>query len=70
MISDVTIEGLHRRSETGTPTVVVMTDEGGQSFGGHSMKQENALKTVAWFSKLWDGSPISKSRASSGPSVL
>lgn len=70
LISDVTIEGLHRRLETGTPSVAVMTDEGGQFFGGHSMKQENALKTAAGFSKLWDGSPISKSRASSEPSVL
>ncbi|AXI45793.1 hypothetical protein C1J03_06960 [Sulfitobacter sp. SK012] len=70
LVSDVTIEGLHRRLETGTPSVAVMTDEGGQFFGGHSMKRENALKTAAGFSKLWDGSPISKSRASSEPSVL
>jgi len=70
LISDVTIEGLHRRLETGTPSVAVMTDEGGQFFGGHSMKRENALKTAAGFSKLWDGSPISKSRASSEPSVI
>jgi hypothetical protein len=70
LISDVTIEGLHRRLETGTPSVAVMTDEGGQFFGGHSMKRENALKTATGFSKLWDGSPMSKSRASSEPSVL
>lgn len=70
LISDVTIEGLHRRLETGTPSVAVMTDEGGQFFGGHSMKQDNALKTAAGFSKLWDGSPLSKSRASSEPTVL
>ncbi|AXI43164.1 YfjI family protein [Sulfitobacter sp. SK011] len=70
LISDVTIEGLHRRLETGTPSVALMTDEGGQFFGGHSMKKENALKTAAGFSKLWDGSSISKSRASSEPSVL
>jgi len=70
LISDVTIEGLHRRLETGTPSVAVMTDEGGQFFGGHSMKRENALKTATGFSKLWDGSSISKSRASSEPSVL
>ncbi|MCP5073225.1 MAG: DUF3987 domain-containing protein, partial [Rhodobacteraceae bacterium] len=44
-----------------------MTDEGGQFFGGHSMKQENALKTAAGFSKLWDGAPLSKSRASAEP---
>lgn len=70
LISDVTIEGLHQRLQRGTPSVTVMTDEGGQFFGGHSMKRENALKTAAGFSKLWDGSPISKSRASSEPNVL
>jgi hypothetical protein len=70
LISDVTIEGLHRRLETGTPSVAVVTDEGGQFFGGHGMKPENALKTIAGFSKLWDGAPISKSRASSETVVL
>ncbi len=70
LINDATIEGLHRRLETGTPSVAVMTDEGGQFFGGHSMKRDNALKTAAGFSKLWDGSSIRKSRASSEPSVL
>lgn len=70
LISDVTIEGLHRRLETGTPSIAVITDEGGQFFGGHSMKRENALKTAAGFSKLWDGASFSKSRASSETVVL
>ncbi|RBW57443.1 YfjI family protein [Ruegeria sp. A3M17] len=66
-ISDPTIEGLFRQLENGHPSVAVMTDEGGQFFGGHSMKRENALKTAAGFSKLWDGAPLSKSRASAEP---
>ncbi|MCK0142995.1 YfjI family protein [Aliiroseovarius sp. F20344] len=66
-ISDPTIEGLFRQLENGTPSVAVMTDEGGQFFGGHSMKRENALKTAAGFSKLWDGAPLSRSRASAEP---
>ncbi|AGI67445.1 hypothetical protein OAN307_c17820 [Octadecabacter antarcticus 307] len=70
LISDPTIEGLHRRLETGTPSIAVISDEGGQFFGGHSMKRENALKTVAGFCKLWDGAIFSKSRASSEPVVL
>jgi hypothetical protein len=69
-ISDPTIEGLIRQLETGTPSVAVMTDEGGQFFGGHSMKKENALKTAAGFSKLWDGATLSKSRASAEPVLL
>jgi hypothetical protein len=48
----------------------VMTDEGGQFFGGHSMKKENALKTAAGFSKLWDGATLTKSRASAEPVQL
>ncbi len=69
-ISDPTIEGLFCQLETGTPSVAVMTDEGGQFFGGHSMKRENALKTAAGFSKLWDGASLSKSRASAEPVLL
>lgn len=66
-ISDPTIEGLFRHLEIGHPSVAVLTDEGGQFFGGHSMKRENALKTAAGFSKLWDGAPLSRSRASAEP---
>lgn len=66
-ISDPTIEGLFSQLENGHPSVAVMTDEGGQFFGGHSMKRENALKTAAGFSKLWDGAPLSRSRASAEP---
>lgn len=65
LISDLTIEGLIKRFEKGTPSIVVMMDEGGQFFGGYSMKRENLLNTAAALSKLWDGSPIVKSRASS-----
>ncbi|WP_109464854.1 YfjI family protein [Albibacillus kandeliae] len=66
-ISDPTLEGLFRQLESGRPSVAVMTDEGGQFFGGHSMKRENALKTAAGFSKLWDGAPLSRTRASAEP---
>lgn len=69
-ISDPTIEGLFNQLESGTPSVAVMTDEGGQFFGGHSMKRENALKTAAGFSKFWDGATLSKSRASTEPVLL
>lgn len=69
-ISDPTIEGLIRQLEFGWPSVAVMTDEGGQFFGGHSMKKENALKTAAGFSKLWDGATLTKSRASAEPVQL
>jgi hypothetical protein len=69
-ISDLTIEGLMSQLEIGWPSVAVMTDEGGQFFGGHSMKKENALKTSAGFSKLWDGATLTKSRASTAPVQL
>ena len=51
-------------------SVAVMTDEGGQFCGGHSMKKENALKTAAGFSKFWDGATLTKSRASAEPVQL
>jgi hypothetical protein len=70
LINDPTLEGLTRQLEIGVPSVAVMTDEGGQFFGGHSMKKENSLKTAAGFSKLWDGGTITKSRASAEPIQL
>lgn len=65
LVSDATVEGLCRRLEIGTPSIAVMTDEGGQFFGGHGMKRENAPKTAATFSKFGDGDSVVRSRASS-----
>ena len=70
LVSDATAEGLYRRFEHGTPSIAVMTDEGGQFFGGYAMKPENTLKSSAAFSSCWDGKPVNRSRASSEQTTL
>ncbi|MDG1581284.1 YfjI family protein [Pseudomonas sp. GOM6] len=63
-----TLEGLQKSLLRGYPSQGLFSDEGGQFFGGHATKPENALKSVAGLSKLWDGAPISRTRASEGES--
>lgn len=63
-----TLEGLQKSLLHGQPSQGLFSDEGGQFFGGHATKPENALKSVAGLSKLWDGAPISRTRASEGES--
>jgi hypothetical protein len=63
-----TLEGLQKSLLRGHPSQGLFSDEGGQFFGGHATKPENALKSVAGLSKLWDGAPISRTRASEGES--
>lgn len=68
LLPDPTIEGLQRYFEEGRPALGIFSDEGGQLLGGHGMSRENRLKTAAGFSKLWDGEPMNRTRAS-GPST-
>lgn len=69
-LSDVTIEGIINQLLIGTPSIAILSDEGGQVLGGYAMKRENKLKSAADFSKFWDGDQITKHRASSRPIVL
>lgn len=69
-LSDATSEGLFQQLDIGAPSVGLLSDEGGQVFGGYAMKRENKTNTGAKLSKLWDGDPIDRRRASSPPVVL
>ena len=65
-----TYEGLVKSLEQGQPSQGLFSDEGGRFIGGHGMNSENALKTAAGLSGLWDGKPISRMRAGDGSSLL
>ncbi len=65
-----TLEGLHKLFTGGHPSLGLFSDEGGSFIGGHSMAEENRLRTVAGLSSLWDGAPIKRIRAGDGASVL
>lgn len=68
LAEEPTLEGLQKSLLRGLPSQGLFSDEGGQFFGGHATRPENALKSVAGLSKLWDGAPISRTRASEGES--
>lgn len=64
LAGDPTIEGLIKHLNHSLPSIGVYTDEGAEFFGGHSMSSEKAQKTVAQYSKFWDGSAVDMMRAS------
>lgn len=67
---DPTIEGVHRHYASGQPSSGLFSTEGGAFVGGVGMTAENALKTSAQLSELWDGAPIKRLRAGDGAMVL
>lgn len=69
-VTDPTVEGLFKLLAAGQPSVALFSDEGGLLIGGHALNSENALKTMARWCKLWDGSPFDRVRAGDGAAVL
>ena len=67
---DPTHEGLYKLLAAGRPSIGLFSDEGGQFVGGHAMNADNALKTAAGLSKLWDGRPLDRVRGGDGASLL
>jgi hypothetical protein len=68
--SDPTIEGLHKQFSRGQPSAGLFSSEGGAFVGGFGMNAENALKTGALLSELWDGAPIKRLRSVDGESTI
>lgn len=69
-MSDPTVEGMFKQLAVGNPSVALFSDEGGLLIGGHALNSDNALKTMARWCKLWDGSPFDRVRAGDGSGVL
>lgn len=70
VLENVNAEGLFRAFKEGRPSLAIFSDEGGTLFGGNAFQKENALKSITFFSKLWDGSPVDKVRSGEGFSRL
>jgi hypothetical protein len=70
MVSEPTSEGLTKALEYGWPSVGLFSDEAGQFLGGHAMNKDNLLKTSAALSKMWDGTPITRTRSGDGNRIL
>ena len=69
LAEEPTLEGLQKSLLRGYASQGLFSDEGGQFFGGYASRPENMLKSVAGLSKLWDGSPITRTRAAEGESA-
>lgn len=69
-VTDPTVEGLYKLLVTAQPSVALFSDEGGLLIGGNALNNDNALKTMARWCKLWDGSPFDRVRAGDGSGCL
>lgn len=69
LVDDPTIEGLQKSLLRGHPSQGFFSDEGGLFFGGYAGRPENLLKSISALSRLWDGAPITRTRAAEGESA-
>ncbi|QBZ87884.1 DUF3987 domain-containing protein [Pseudomonas viciae] len=67
--TDPTIEALIKNLCYGLPSMGLFNDEGGQFLGGSTMSKENQLKAITTLSRIWDGSPIDRTRSMPGESL-
>jgi hypothetical protein len=61
--SEPTAEGLMRSLAEGQYAQGIYTDEGGQFLGGHALSEEAQLRSIALFSRLWQGACVDRVRA-------
>jgi len=70
LIEEPTLEAIHKILGIGLPSVGLFSDEGGRLIGGHAMNSDNALKTAAGLSSLWDRGEAKRTRAGDGHTSL
>lgn len=62
-VRNATMEGLIKSWKERRASLGLFTAEGGQFFGGHSMREEAATATIATLSEIWDGRGADRFRA-------
>ena len=70
LVGDPTYEGLVKAFIKGHPSVLILSDEAGVILGGYTFNKDNRIKTAAGLSKVWDGSPINRTRGGDGTQTL
>lgn len=70
VINDPTIEGLFYQFKHGHLSLSFITDEAAQFFGGFTMNRDNIHKSLAGFSKYYDGVAQNRTRKEGGSDVL
>ena len=68
LVTEPTLEGLHRLLITGRPSVGLFNSDAGEFLGGHAMSKDNKTKTAAGLSVLWDSGEFSRVRGGDGAS--
>jgi len=66
LLSEPTMEGLHKAYQHGRPGIGLFNDDAGDFLGGHAMNRDNRTKSAASFSKLWDNGRFDRVRAGDG----
>ena len=69
LVEEPTYEGLVKLLVL-RPHVGLMTSEGSRFVGSYAMSKEQRLKTLGGLTAMWDGQPITRSRAGDGSSIL
>jgi putative DNA primase/helicase len=69
-VTEPTVEGLFKLMVIAQPSLGLFSDEAGLLIGGHAFNSDNALKTMARWCKMWDGSAFDRVRAGDGSAVL
>ncbi|MRX50445.1 DUF3987 domain-containing protein [Paracoccus sp. S-4012] len=67
-VTEATVDGLFR-SLRETPSLGLLSDEGGQFLGGYAMAGQNQQRTLAVFNDLWQGKTIRTARKATRDSV-
>ena len=70
VINDPTIEGLFFQFRDGHLSLSFITDEAAQFFGGFTMNRDNIHKSLAGFSKYYDGVAQNRTRKEGGSDQL
>ena len=66
LLSEPTMEGLHKAFQCGQPSMGLFNDDAGDFLGGHAMSRDNRAKSAAGLSKLWDDGRFDRVRAGDG----
>lgn len=66
LITEPTLEGLHKLFIAGQPSIGLFSDDAGEFLGGHAMNRDNRTKSAAGMSRLWDCGEFSRVRSGDG----
>jgi len=68
LMEEPTAEGIYKHFLDALATAGLFSDEGGAFFSGHGMADEAKGRIITMLSQLWDGKPITRTRAGAGES--